>query len=209
MPPKPDSAHPRRRWIAAPVGGSLAALLLLAGCAAQPPDITLPQTPNGYTSADDTVVEIPAAERDAPVTFGGPLDTGGQADSTDWLGSVVVVNFWYAACPPCRAEAPDLQATYEQYADQGVVFIGVNVRDTGATATAFATEFDITYPSILDAATSDVQFAFAGKSAPNAVPTTIVLDRDGRMASRILGRIPSRGTLAALIDTALTESRTP
>lgn len=209
MPSKPDSAQPRRRWIAAPVGGALAALLLLAGCAAQPPDITLPQTPNGYTSADDTVVEIPAAERDDPVTFGGLLDTGGQADSTDWLGSVVVVNFWYAACPPCRAEAPDLQATYEQYADQGVVFIGVNVRDTGATATAFATEFGITYPSILDAATSDVQFAFAGKAAPNAVPTTIVLDRDGRMASRILGRIPSQGTLAALIDTALTESRTP
>ncbi len=61
MPSKPDSAHPRRRWIAAPVGGALAALLLLTGCAAQAPDITLPQTPNGYTSADDTVVEIPAA----------------------------------------------------------------------------------------------------------------------------------------------------
>lgn len=209
MPSKPDSAHPRRRWIAAPVGGALAALLLLTGCAAQAPDITLPQTPNGYTSADDTVVEIPAAERDDPVTFGGPLDTGGKADSTDWLGSVIVVNFWYAACPPCRAEAPDLQATYEQYADQGVVFIGVNVRDTGATATAFASEFGITYPSILDAATSDVQFAFAGKAAPNAVPTTIVLDRDGRMASRILGRIPSQGTLAALVDTALAESSTP
>ena len=89
------------------------------------------------------------------------------------------------------------------------MFIGVNVRDTGATATAFADEFGITYPSILDAATSDVQFAFAGKAAPNAVPTTIVLDRDGRMASRILGRIPSQGTLAALIDTALAESRTP
>lgn len=209
MSSKPDSAHPRRRWIAASVGGTLAALLLLAGCAAQPPDITLPQTPNGYTSADDTVVEIPAAERDDPVTFGGLLDTGGRADSTDWLGSVVVVNFWYAACPPCRAEAPDLQATYEQYADQGVVFIGVNVRDTGATATAFANEFSITYPSILDAATGDVQFAFAGKAAPNAVPTTIVLDRDGRMASRILGRIPSQGTLAALIDTALSENSTP
>jgi thiol-disulfide isomerase/thioredoxin len=209
MPSKPDSGPPHRRWIAPPVGGTLAALLLLAGCSAQPPDITLRPSPNGYISEDETVVEIPAAERDDPVTFGGPLDTGGQADSTDWLGSVVVVNFWYAACPPCRAEAPDLQATYEQYADQGVVFIGVNVRDTGATATAFATEFGITYPSILDAATSDVQFAFAGKAAPNAVPTTIVLDRDGRMASRILGRIPSQGTLAALIDTALTESRTP
>lgn len=209
MPSKPDSGPPHRRWIAPPVGGTLAALLLLAGCSAQPPDITLRPSPNGYISEDETVVEIPAAERDDPVTFGGPLDTGGQADSTDWLGSVVVVNFWYAACPPCRAEAPDLQATYEQYVDQGVVFIGVNVRDTGATATAFANEFGITYPSILDAATSDVQFAFAGKAAPNAVPTTIVLDRDGRMASRILGRIPSQGTLAALIDTALTESRTP
>lgn len=206
MPSKPDSAHPRRRWIAAPVGGALAALLLLTGCAAQAPDITLPQTPNGYTSADDTVVEIPAAERDDPVTFGGPLDTGGQADSTDWLGSVIVVNFWYGACPPCRAEAPDLQATYEQYADQGVVFIGVNVRDSADTAAAFENQFGITYPSILDATTGTVQAAFAGKAAPGAVPTTIVLDRTGRMAARIIGQLPTRTTLAALIDTVLAET---
>lgn len=213
MPSNPNRfaiRRPRRRITAQVAGGALAGLLLLlAGCSAQPPDADLSPTQDGYASADGTVVGIPLAERDDPVSFGGPVDTGGRADSDEWIGSVVVVNFWYAACPPCRAEAADLQETYEQYADQGVVFIGVNVRDTGATATAFANEFGITYPSILDAESGDVQFAFAGKAAPNAVPTTIVLDRDGRMASRILGAIPSQGTLAALIDTVLTESHAP
>ncbi|MCK9913889.1 TlpA family protein disulfide reductase [Microbacteriaceae bacterium K1510] len=184
-----------------------AALVLLSGCAAQPSGLSSLQTAGtkAYTSADDTIAEIPPAKRDGSVRFGGPLDTGGKADSSAWLGSVVVVNFWYAACPPCRAEARDLQALHTQFAKEGVQFIGVNVRDTAGTAAAFEKEFGITYPSILDANAGNVQYAFAGKAAPNAVPTTIVLDRQGRMASRILGRLPSRDTLAALIQTALSE----
>lgn len=66
--------------------------------------------------------------------------------------------------------------------------------------------FGITYPSILDATTGTVQAAFAGKAAPGAVPTTIVLDRTGRMAARIIGQLPTRTTLAALIDTVLAET---
>ena len=178
---------------------SVVLLGLLVGCAAPS---NLEQT---GSSADDTITEIAVANRGEPIVFGGPLDTGATADSADWLGSVVVVNFWYAACPPCRAEAPDLEALHGQFAPDGVVFIGVNVRDSAATATSFAEKFGITYPSILDTTTGDVQLAFAGKIAPKAVPTTIVLDREGRVAARILGRIPSRTTLATLIETVLAE----
>ena len=189
---------PRRAATSAAAAILLA--VLLAGCT---------ETPNigsgSTSSADDTITEIAAADRGDPIVFAGKLEDGATADSNDWLGSVVVVNFWYAACPPCRAEAPDLEALYEQFSPDGVVFIGVNVRDSAATATAFANKFGITYPSIIDANEGSVQLAFAGQIAPNAVPTTIVLDREGRAAARIVGRIPSRTTLATLIEDALTE----
>ncbi len=190
--------HRRVLWITATV----AVLLFLAGCV-ENPTIT---SKSSY--ADNTITEIPVSQRNAPIVFGGTLDTGGTADSTAWQGSVVVVNFWYASCPPCRAEAPDLEALYKKYSAQGVVFIGVNVRDTAPTARSFAQNFGISYPSIMDNTDGAVQLAFHGQIAPNAVPTTMVLDRQGRAAARILGRIPSRLTLGTLIDSALAEQAT-
>lgn len=169
--------------------------VLLAGCT-EAPNLASSST----YSSDDTIVEIAAADRGDPIVFAGTLEDGDTADSNDWLGSVVVVNFWYAACPPCRAEAPDLEALYEKFSPDGVVFIGVNVRDSAATATAFANKFGITYSSIVDANESSVQLAFAGQIAP-----TIILDKEGRAAARIVGRIPSRTTLATLIEDALAE----
>ena len=174
--------------------------LVLTGCAETP---TLGS--GATSSADHTIVEIPSADRGDPITFGGALEDGTIADSTDWLGSVLVVNFWYAACPPCRAEAPDLESAHQQFLPDGVAFVGVNVRDTAPTATAFATKFSITYPSILDANDGTVQLAFTGQIAPNAVPTTVILDREGRAAARIVGRIPFRTTLATLIQDILDE----
>lgn len=182
--------------------GVIMALLLslLAGCAT-------PSAVGGSdSSTDDTITEIAGADRGEPIVFGGPLDTGSTADSADWLGSVVVVNFWYAACPPCRAEAPDLQALHEQFAPDGVAFIGINVRDSTATAASFSQEFGITYSSIMDATDASAQLAFAGNVAPNAVPTTIIMDREGRAAARIIGRIPSRTTLATLIESVQAKS---
>jgi cytochrome c biogenesis protein CcdA/thiol-disulfide isomerase/thioredoxin len=161
---------PRRAVTAAAVAVFGALVLLLAGCTAQTPGLLSSSPSPGYLSADETVREIPADQRDDPVTFTGTTDTGEQADSTAWAGSVVVVNFWYAACPPCRAEAPDLEALAQTYQPDGVVFIGVNVRDSADTAAAFENQFGITYPSILDATTGTVQAAFAGKAAPAPCP---------------------------------------
>ena len=160
----------------------------------------------GYVAGDGTITEIPAGKRGDPVTFEGELETGGTADSSAYLGQVVVVNFWYAGCAPCRAEAPMLESLWERYRDQGVTFIGVNVRDQAGTAQSFANTYGITYPSILDVNDGNAQLAFSGTVAPNAVPTTIVLDRKGRVASRILGQLQDISILDTLIASTLEEN---
>ena len=115
------------------------------------------------------------------------------------LGEITVVNFWYAGCPPCRVEAPDL---VELSGDlEGVNFVGVNIRDQEAVARTFEEEFGIEYPSILDERLNTVQLAFAGEVAPNAVPTTIVLDTEGRVAARISGIVRDPSILRAMIET--------
>lgn len=179
----------------------VAAVVLLAGCTSQ--DGIAGQDGGGYISGDGSVLTVPVAARDDVGSWGGETVDGDRIDSTD-LDGVVVLNFWYAGCPPCRDEAADLEQVAVEYADR-VTFLGVNIRDSGPTAAAFEEEFGVTYDSILDASTRDVLLAFAGDVPPSAVPTTLVLDADGRVAARIAGRIPSAGTLADLIDDVLAE----
>lgn len=188
----------------------VAAVLLLSGCSN---DTLAEQYREGsgknYIAGNGSVTEIALAERGKPIEFEGELLSGERLNSAELEGKVVVVNFWYAACAPCRAEAPDLEALWSEYKDDGVAFYGVNVRDQASTALSFEETYGITYPSFVDANTADVQFAFAGIVAPNAVPTTIVLDTEHRVSARILGMIPDRSILNTLIKTALEEEPTP
>jgi thiol-disulfide isomerase/thioredoxin len=118
-------------------------------------------------------------------------------------GKVVVLNFWYAGCPPCRAEAKYLNQVHDQYADDDVVFVGVNVRDEEGTAAAFERTFGVDYPTVLDARDGTVQLALSGQIAPNAVPATIVLDKQGRVAARVLGAIDGKSILQTLVSDEL------
>ena len=189
-------------FLAAPV----LAAILLSGCAAQPSGLEGLASQRQPTSAlDDRIPELPPKAREEAIDFGGPLDTGGDYTSSTSTGRVVVVNFWYAACPPCRVEAPLLSAAAAKYAAEPVDFIGVNVRDSADTARSFEREFDIPYPSILDQGSGAVQLAFRGKIAPNAVPTTLVLDRTGRVAARVVGQLPDQAILDALVDRVVAE----
>lgn len=160
-----------------------------------------------YISGDGAITVIAPGSRNSPVTFGGVLDNGDLFSPDDYAQSVTVVNFWYAGCPPCRLEAADLEAIYQEYRDEGVVFVGVNIRDQAPTALAFAREFEVTYPSIMDVAEGGVRLAFAGEVAPNAVPTTLVLDATGRVATRISGLLSEPDILRGMIDDLLDESR--
>ncbi|PVZ93217.1 alkyl hydroperoxide reductase [Amnibacterium flavum] len=181
-------------------------LVVLSGCAGG--DDLADQYRSGnqqnYVAGNGAILEIVPDDREDPVEFSGQLDSGSEVSSSDYEGEVLVVNFWYASCPPCRAEAADLEAVNAAFADQGVSFLGVNVRDDQAAAVAFAKKFGVTYPSLLDQE-GQVLLAFSGVVAPNAVPTTLVLDREFRVAARILGQIPDRSILEGLIDRVLAE----
>lgn len=183
---------------------TLATALTVGGCASN--DTLAEQLGSGdnYVSGDGALVEVAATDRGEPIEFTAEADDGSIISTDDLRGSVVVVNFWYASCPPCRIEAPEL-AAYAAKAPADVRFVGVNVYDGAAAAKSFEDKFGIPYPSILDVSTGAVRLAFAGALPPNAVPVTIVLDREGRVAARVSGVIVDVKVLTDMVDKVVAE----
>lgn len=182
-----------------------AAALVLSGCAAPDPLAEQAKAGDGknYIAGDGSVTEYAADQRGKAVSFVGTLFNGEKVDAKTFSGKVVVLNFWYAACAPCRLEAPELEALHQEFAAQGVLFYGVNVRDEAANAEAFARTFKTTYPNFKDK-DGAVLLAVSSYVPPAAVPTTLVLDKSGRVAARILG-VADKSTLKALMSSALAE----
>jgi len=185
-----------------------ATLALLAGCGASgdtsgpaggPADVV----DQGYQSGDGSTKTWPTADRGEPVALGGTDFAGAAIDIAGWRGDVVVLNTWYAACPPCRKEAPDLVSLATDYAADGVHLVGINAADAAGAAQAYERTFSVPYPSIADTDGSAIA-ALQGAVPVQAVPTTVVVDREGRVAARILGLADS-STLRALVDDVLAE----
>ena len=161
----------------------------------------------GYIEGDGLVTTIAPDEREPAPEFGGPLL--GSDDEEFWLadaaGSVVVLNVWGSWCPPCRKEAPDFQAVWREVADDGVRFVGINTRDPSEVdALAFVEDFGITYPSVVDT-DGRRMLAFRESLPPAAIPSTLVIDQEGRLAARALGAI-GESTLNGLIEDVLAEA---
>jgi thiol-disulfide isomerase/thioredoxin len=188
------------------IAAVVAAAALLSGCTSDPLAEDYLDGGNENYISGSGIVEIPEAERGDPVEFTGESDGGVEISRADYAGSVLVVNFWYASCAPCRAEAPDLEALSQKYGGQGAAFLGVNVYDGADTSLAFARNFGVTYPSVLDNELGDVRLAFAGQISPSAVPTTFVLDADGRIAARILGQLEERSILDTIVGDVVGET---
>ncbi|MEO3785638.1 TlpA disulfide reductase family protein [Actinocorallia sp. B10E7] len=157
-----------------PVLLAAAALTSAAGCA-------------GGGTAVEPGEPIPAADRRSPAAVAGETLDGGRFDLTEHEGKVVVVNFWASWCGPCRAEAPALEATYQENKDAGVEFLGVDISDTRDGAKAFVRKFGSTYPSLFDPEGKITQ-AFSSVN-PSALPTTLILDREGRVAVQFPGLV--------------------
>ena len=96
---------------------------------------------------------------------------------------------WWSECPPCRVEQPDLNEAAAELGDT-VVFLGLNIRDSGVEkAQAFVRNYDVPYPSVY-APDGPALLSFAGTLNPRSIPSTVVLDRQGRVAASVQGRIP-------------------
>lgn len=155
------------------------------------------------------IQEIAPEDRSDPLKLSGPVlgeegESALEVDVADYRGSVLVVNVWGAWCAPCRAEAPVLQGNATLYADEGVRFLGVNVKDTPSAARAFERRYGITYPSIDDSVQRQAFLQLSGEVPAAAIPSTLVLDRQGRVAARVIGQIGD-ATLRALLDAVLAE----
>lgn len=126
------------------------------------------------------------AERDATPApdLEGPALGGGRLALADYRGKVVLVNLWASWCGPCRREQPDLERVWREYKDRGVQFLGLNVRDQEAAALAYQDEFGVTYPSFFDPSSR-----FAHELRAQVLPTTYVIDREGRIAFRLVGTV--------------------
>jgi peroxiredoxin len=160
----------------------LAGALLLSGCATGHSAVDVN---NGgefrFVAGTPQGSAIPEDKRATAPTFSGTLLDGGRFSSSSLHGKVAVINFWGSWCPPCRVETPEFQQVYSQDAGRDVAFLGVNVKDDEQLAKAFVSSKDITFPSLFDPR-GEVALAFRDYPA-NAIPSTIVLDRDGRVAA--------------------------
>lgn len=176
-----------------------------SGCA---PDSLAEQFREGdnknYIAGDGTVTEFALGSRPKAANWSGISESGQNLSSDQLSGVITVMNFWYAGCAPCRIEMPELIELQDQFLSDEVQFIGVNVRDTAETALAFARQVNLNFPSVMDAKTGSVVLSFTGVVTPQAVPTTLVIDSDGNVSARVLGRI-DKGILETLIETVVSE----
>lgn len=182
-------------------GIALLAVVSLTGCAGG--NTVAGFAAGGGTSPDGGTVErIAPAQRTTTITVTGTSPDDVAIDTSTYRGQVVVLNTWGTWCGPCVAEAPALQKAYTQLQDDGVKFVGVNIRDDDASMRSFERKFAITYPSVrYDGGAVTLQLQ--GKAV--ATPTTIVLDRRGRLAARVTVQVDT-STLTGLVQDVLKEA---
>ena len=193
---------PRFARVAAVAGLAAAGAGLLAGCGGGAIGQDDPAS-NGksFVSGSYATTVYPATSRPRSPDVTGTSLTGEKISLSGYHGNVLVMNFWGSWCGPCRSEAPSLAALAHRYEPAGVRFLGVDIRDNPPAAAAFARKFQIGYPSLNDPG-GTVALAFQSTVPPAGIPTTLVIDRTGHVAARIVGEV-SYNMLGKLIRTVL------
>jgi thiol-disulfide isomerase/thioredoxin len=133
----------------------------------------------------------PGSRSAAPTIVGTTL-TGQRFSLASDRGDVVVLNFWGSWCAPCRSEAPALAALARYFRRDQVRFVGDDVHDYATAARAFEHTFGVGYLSLNDPG-EQVALAFHSTVPPTAIPSTLVIDRSGRIAARVIGQVSYNG----------------
>lgn len=170
----------------------------LAGCS------SAAASGDGYVSGDGTVTTYQVADRKPAPALSGTTLQGQRLALSSYRGAVVVLNFWGSWCAPCRLEGPFLANMSTDDAAKGVRFVGINVRDDAASARAYLQNIGSTYPSFFDAPDGRLVLAFSTIVPPQATPSTLVIDRQGRIAVRIIGPT-TQPRLAAILAPLVSE----
>ncbi|MFD0026463.1 TlpA family protein disulfide reductase [Streptomyces sp. NPDC058382] len=160
-----------------------------------------------YVTSTGGISKVAKGERKAAGQIKGETLQGKHLDVADLRGKVVVINAWGSWCPPCRAEAPYFNKVAKEMKAKGVEFVGINARDDDKSLSkAFEDDFGISYPSLYDPIGKLLLSGFPkGTLTPQAIPSTVVLDRDGKIAGRALTSIDDK-KLHKMIDPLLKES---
>ena len=180
------------------------AALMATGCAGGPigADTPISSGKNFVGSSYESTVFKVGSRPQAPAVSGTTV-TGSKLSLLAYHGDVVVLNFWGSWCAPCRDEAPGLGTLASQLQPRGVRFVGIDIRDQSDAAQAFMQDFRISYPSISDPSGA-IALEFRATDPPAAIPSTIIIDRTGRIAARIIGPV-SYSTLKALLTPIMAE----
>jgi thiol-disulfide isomerase/thioredoxin len=171
------------------IAAAMAVAALLAGCSTGDDAVSQGGTfefvaPGGKTD----IFYDPPDERGRPGRISGPelTDPAKTISLDDFAGKVVVINVWGQWCGPCRSETPELEKVYDATKAQGVAFLGIDVRDNNRDAAVdFVVDRKVTFPSIYDPAMRTM-IAFGGKYPTTVIPSTVVLDREHRVAAVFL-----------------------
>jgi thiol-disulfide isomerase/thioredoxin len=160
---------------------------------------------SNFVAGKDGISTVAKGSRAEAPDLSGPTVDGKQLDVKDYKGKIVVVNVWGSWCPPCRAEAPNFVKVAKDTAAKGVQFVGINTRDANISlAQAFEKQQGVTYPSLYDP-TSKLLLRFKkGTLNLQTIPSTIVIDRDGKIAARTLQAL-SEDKLREMLDPVLAE----
>lgn len=185
-------SRPRRAVLAC----TLLTVLVTAGCAVG----STGTGDKGYVDGSGAITQLEPADRSKPGNVAGETLDGDQVALSQYLGKIVVINVWGSWCPPCRSEADDLATAAKQLQPEGVVFLGINTRDLSIqNALAFQREKAVPYASIFDPGGKNL-LAFQGTLTPASIPSTVIIDAQGRVAASILGEVTSPRTLIGVVE---------
>lgn len=170
---------------------------VLAGCGGEETGTSSGDTK--FVQGTGKITKVPGGERQAAPDISGKGVDGERLELSDYKGKIVVLNVWGSWCAPCRAEAPNLAKVAKETEGEDVQFVGINTRDLDrANAKAFERNYGVEYPSFFDPSGKLILRFPKGSLSPQAIPSTLILDREGKIAVRALKELSEKELRSAL-----------